>query len=968
MTHRTTGAIALRPTGNQQGGQHFMSLNTGKRIHRFAWSTLPMPADVIERVHVLARRSMAASTVLFERTDGEVFAPDLDNNLPDDADPDPFGPPLLDPTDDTTDDDDSTYAPGDDASYDDDMPALRPRTNHDDDSDSDSDDDDDDDMPSTMRHRAGVSVRRHPLPPRRRPVRRGLFSTSSDEDSEPEPLPNDVDGVSADPDNGVHDDGPKEDGGYDPDDGVHDDGPEDSYDPDDGVQADGPDDGAHDPDDGIPTDNDHSPAQEGVESPENETTQDVPELVDDPAPDDHPAGDLSASGSWNDREDRTVGGHSSSDRDDRTGERLLRSEQDQQDGGDKEATPSEDQDQDGHNPIDQVDDDPGFYVHPQDPNMAETDQARRKRIRLARLRRQLGDHNRRGRREQTVTFAPDEGYALRARKPASYGHVHAGIEDVLMTQYPVKKGLKVFGKRGAEAVVSEMKQLHDMDVLKPKAANMLSPDEKRKALPYLLFLTEKRSGKIKARGCADGRRQRVYKTKEETSSPTVALESVFLTSLIDAKERRKVVTVDVPGAFMQSDMDEVVHMRIDGDAAKLLLQVDQKRYEPFLTEEKGKPVLYVQLIKALYGTLQAAYLFWLDLSAELEKMGFVRNDYDLCVANKTINGKQCTIVWHVDDLKISHVEQAVLEEIVQRLQDRYGKLKPLTVNRGTKHDYLGMTLDFGEEGKVKIMMHDYVKKLVEVAPKSMDGIAATPAEEDLFVRGDEVSVRLNNVEKEAFHTIVAKLLFLAKRARPDTLTPVSYLTTRVTCPNQLDWKKLGRVIKYLRGTQELYLTLEAEDIRVVKWWVDGSYAVHGDMRSHTGGTMSLGAGSVYSTSTKQKLNTRSSTETELVAVDDVMPQILWTKYFLRSQGYKTDPSRIYQDNLSTMLLAKNGRRSSGRRTRHLDIRYFFVTDRIGAKDVLVQHCPTSTMLGDFFTKPLQGAQFKRLRDRILNWK
>jgi hypothetical protein len=140
----------------------------------------------------------------------------------------------------------------------------------------------------------------------------------------------------------------------------------------------------------------------------------------------------------------------------------------------------------------------------------------------------------------------------------------------------------------------------------PVAANMLTREEKLKALQYLMYLKKKRCGRIKGRGCADGRKQRVYKSKEESSSPTVAIESLFLTAAIDAKEKRHVATCDIPGAFMHADMDELIHMRIEGPMAKLLINIDPKLYEPYLTIERGKPVIYVKLVKALYGTLQAS--------------------------------------------------------------------------------------------------------------------------------------------------------------------------------------------------------------------------------------------------------------------------------------------------------------------------------------------------------------------------
>jgi hypothetical protein len=130
--------------------------------------------------------------------------------------------------------------------------------------------------------------------------------------------------------------------------------------------------------------------------------------------------------------------------------------------------------------------------------------------------------------------------------------------------------------------------------------------------------------------------------------------------------------------------------------------------------------------------------------------------------------------------------------------------------------------------------------------------------------------------------------------------------------------------------------------------------------------MSLGKGSLYSTSSKQKLVTRSSTEAEVVGTHDVMPQLFWTAHFLDGQGIHVDESILYQDNTSAILMEKNGRSSSTKRTRHINIRYFFLKDQVDSKRVKIEHCPTGDMLADYFTKPLQGPQFRKLHDRIMN--
>ena len=163
----------------------------------------------------------------------------------------------------------------------------------------------------------------------------------------------------------------------------------------------------------------------------------------------------------------------------------------------------------------------------------------------------------------------------------------------------------------------------------------------------------------------------------------------------------------------------------------------------------------------------------------------------------------------------------------------------------------------------------------------------------------------------------------------------------------------------------MYLVLGKDSMDSVRWWIDASYTVHPNMSGHTGATMSMGNGSVYSSSWKQKMVTRSSTEREVVGIYDILPQILWMKKFLEDQGVTIKDTVSYQDNMSYMLLEWNGRQSSTKRTKHTDIRYFYVGDLIQNKTLSLQHCPTDKMLADYFTKPLQGSLFIHLHNHIM---
>ena len=118
-------------------------------------------------------------------------------------------------------------------------------------------------------------------------------------------------------------------------------------------------------------------------------------------------------------------------------------------------------------------------------------------------------------------------------------------------------------------------------------------------------------------------------------------------------------------------------------------------------------------------------------------------------------------------------------------------------------------------------------------------------------------------------------------------------------------------------------------------------------------------------SVKQKLNTDSSTTSELVAVHQGMPIVLWVRLFLEAQGYSIDNNVVYQDNQSAILLEKNGKKSSSKRTRHLNIRYFMVTDQVEKGNIQIEYCPTYEMIRDFMTKGLQGIKFSKFRKAIM---
>jgi hypothetical protein len=241
-------------------------------------------------------------------------------------------------------------------------------------------------------------------------------------------------------------------------------------------------------------------------------------------------------------------------------------------------------------------------------------------------------------------------------------------------------------------------------------------------------------------------------------------------------------------------------------------------------------------------------------------------------------------------------------------------LEHVKVVRGKTHDYLGMILDFTDDRAMKVDMIYYIKGMLEEFPYAIGSTKVTPWTEKLL-KVQKDAKKLEEERHSIFHTYVMKAIFLCKRARPDIDQAITFLSSRVKDANEGDWNKLLRVLSFLRGTINDVLKLEADDTNTLTWYIDAAFTVHADMKSHTGAVFTMGKGAiVVSCSTKQKVNSRSSTESELIGMDDKIAKILWTKRFLEWQEFLVKLNIIYQDNTSTIKVEENGKESLGKRT------------------------------------------------------
>jgi hypothetical protein len=208
---------------------------------------------------------------------------------------------------------------------------------------------------------------------------------------------------------------------------------------------------------------------------------------------------------------------------------------------------------------------------------------------------------------------------------------------------------------------------------------------------------------------------------------------------------------------------------------------------------------------------------------------------------------------------VSHVEYDVVTEVLETIEKHFGKM---IITRGKKHSFLGMDIDILEDKKLKILMKAHIEEAINNLNEEITRTAPTPARKDLF-EIDKKSERLSDSDAENFHSVVVLLLFIAIRARVDILLAISFLCTRVSKSTKQDKAKLKRVLEYLNGTRDLpYYILGADSLEAFFSWIDAAFAVHEDMRGHTGGATSMGTGAFMVKSSKQKQNTLSSTECE----------------------------------------------------------------------------------------------------------
>ena len=525
------------------------------------------------------------------------------------------------------------------------------------------------------------------------------------------------------------------------------------------------------------------------------------------------------------------------------------------------------------------------------------------------------------------------------------------------------RALKKHGSLADEKMLAEVNQLiDDFKAFQPILWHKLTPEELATAINSSMFLKEKYKStgefeKLKARLVGGGHLQ--DRTKyNDVSSPTVSLPNVLLVAAIAAYEERKVITMDIKGAFLNAKMNEEkpVYMWLSPSAVKLIL-IEHPDWREYMAED-GR--ILVQLMRALYGTIEASLLWYENINKALIDYGMKPNPSGECVYNYVRNGIQLTVCLYVDDLKITCVSDPMIYDFVLYIRRKY---KDTTVHEGGIHNYLGMTFEYGG-GVVTVSMLKYTQDIKSKFEPTKG--RKWPTTENLFVV-DPNSPLLCEKRRKALHSGIMTVRYLSQRVRPETLCAISFLSTRVLKLTEEDEKKFMRVVEYVCVDPAMGITLsvDGKDGINIFSFIDSSFGCHEDFRGQTGGIITIGGGPVMASSLKQSVVAKSSTESELYGISDFSSAVIGVRYFLEAQGYTLDPATVWHDNMSTLALIQKGRPASDR-SRHINIRFFFVKERVTAGELRFQYKRTEDMIADILTKPIQGALFLRLRALLLN--
>ncbi|RVX10561.1 Retrovirus-related Pol polyprotein from transposon TNT 1-94 [Vitis vinifera] len=466
-----------------------------------------------------------------------------------------------------------------------------------------------------------------------------------------------------------------------------------------------------------------------------------------------------------------------------------------------------------------------------------------------------------------------------------------------------------------------------------------------------VFKTKKDSlGNIeryKARLVAKGFTQKEGIDYTETFSPVSKKDSLRIILALVAHFDLELQQMDVKTTFLNGELEEEVYM---------------KQPEGFPSSDGEQ--LVCKLKKSIYGLKQASRQWYLKFHNIISSFGFVENVMDQCIYLKVSGSKVCFLVLYVDDILLATNDKGLLHEVKQFLSKNFD-MKDM----GEASYVIGIKIHRHKfKGILGLSQETYINKVLERFRMKNCSPSVSP-----IVKGDRFNLDQcpkNDLEREQMKNIpyasaVGSLMYAQVCTRPDIAFAVGMLGRYQSNPGIDHWKAAKKVMRYLQGTKDYKLMYRRTSNLEVVGYSDSDFAGCVDSRKSTSGYIFILAGGAISwRSVKQTMTATSTMEAEFISCFEATSHGVWLKSFisgLRVMDSISRPLSIYCDNSAAVFMAKNNK--SGSRSKHIDIKYLAIRERVKEKKVVIEHISTELMIVDPLTKGMPPLKFK---DHVVN--
>lgn len=445
--------------------------------------------------------------------------------------------------------------------------------------------------------------------------------------------------------------------------------------------------------------------------------------------------------------------------------------------------------------------------------------------------------------------------------------------------------------------------------------------------------------RCKARLVAQGYSQKKGLDYDETFSPVVRSESVRSVIAVASMNGLKLHQMDITTAFLHGDLEEEVYM---------------KQPKGFVTQ--GQEHLVYRLKRSIYGLKQAPRCWNQALDAQLKRMGFEQSSNDPCIYTSTTDGLMILAVY-VDDILLAGESPQRITQVKADLGEHF-RVKDM----GELHYFLGVNVKQNSDStEIWIGQPSYTQTVLKKFGLENCKPAATPvAQGTKLLKASEDSELF---DATLYKSAVGMLLYLSGWTRPDIMFAVSNVARFCCKPTKEHWVAVKRILRYLKGTPNYGLMYCNKDgDRPLTGFSDADWAGDVNDRKSTSGYLFMMSGAPISWKTKKQTCVALSTaEAEYIALSAATQEVTWLRQLLNDMLIQqAKPTTLYEDNQSAICIAQNPQYHT--KTKHIDIKYHFIREKVLDNTIELSYCPTNDMLADMLTKGLTFDKFSRLRN------